>query len=78
MTPCQEHIAKLVIREYVKGYLMEGKKPSGGLRKWFKEKWVDISRKTKSGGHPACGASAGGMLPISILKILFSGALMIR
>ena len=46
MTPCQEHIAKLVIREYVKGYLMEGKKPSGGLRKWFKEKWVDISRKT--------------------------------
>jgi len=59
MTPCQEHIAKLVIREYVKGYLMEGKKPSGGLRKWFKEKWVDISRKTKSGGHPPCGASAG-------------------
>jgi len=59
MTPCQEHIARLVIREYVKGYLMEGKKPSGGLRKWFKEKWVDISRKTKSGGHPPCGASAG-------------------
>jgi len=28
------------------------------LRKWFKEKWVDISRKKKSGGHPACGASA--------------------
>lgn len=59
MTPCQEHIAKLVIREYVKGYLMEGKKPSGGLRKWFGEKWRDISRKTKSGGHPPCGASAG-------------------
>lgn len=59
MTPCQEHIAKLVIREYVKGYLMEGKKPSGGLRQWFREKWVDISRKTKSGSHPPCGASAG-------------------
>ena len=28
------------------------------LRKWFKEKWVDISRKKKSGGHPPCGASA--------------------
>ena len=28
------------------------------LRKWFKEKWVDISRKKKGGGHPPCGASA--------------------
>jgi hypothetical protein len=28
------------------------------LRKWFKERWVDISRKKKSGGHPECGASA--------------------
>lgn len=32
---------------------------SSGLKKWFKEKWVDISRKTKSGSHPPCGASAG-------------------
>jgi hypothetical protein len=31
----------------------------GGLKKWFKEKWVDISRKNKKGGHPPCGASAG-------------------
>ena len=31
----------------------------GGLGKWFREKWVDVSRKTKSGKHPACGASAG-------------------
>ena len=31
----------------------------GGLGKWFKEKWVDVSRKTKSGKHPECGASAG-------------------
>ena len=29
-----------------------------GLGKWLKEKWVDISRKDKSGKHPACGASA--------------------
>ena len=29
------------------------------LRKWVKQKWVDISRKKKGGGHPACGASAG-------------------
>jgi hypothetical protein len=28
------------------------------LRKWVKQKWVDISRKKKGGGHPACGASA--------------------
>lgn len=59
MTECQKHIARLVIREYARTILVEGKKPSGGLRKWFKEKWVDISRKTKSGGHPPCGASAG-------------------
>lgn len=29
-----------------------------GLGKWLKEKWVDISRKDKSGKHPPCGASA--------------------
>jgi len=29
-----------------------------GLGKWFGEKWVDISRKDKSGKHPPCGASA--------------------
>ena len=25
------------------------------LNRWFKEKWVDISRKDKSGKHPECG-----------------------
>jgi hypothetical protein len=25
------------------------------LKRWFKEKWVDISRKDKSGKHPECG-----------------------
>lgn len=30
----------------------------GGLRKWFKQNWRDISRK-KDGVHPPCGDSAG-------------------
>jgi hypothetical protein len=28
------------------------------LRDWFKQKWVDVSRK-EGGKHPACGASSG-------------------
>lgn len=48
MTKLQENTAKQIIREYVKTYLIEGKKPSGGLTSWFKERWVDISRKKKS------------------------------
>lgn len=27
----------------------------GGLDKWFKEKWVDISRTLPDGSHPPCG-----------------------
>ena len=27
----------------------------GGLRKWFKQKWVNIGKKKKGGGHPECG-----------------------
>jgi len=30
-------------------------KPKGGLTKWFKEKWVDISRPKKGGGYKSCG-----------------------
>jgi len=30
-------------------------KPRGGLTKWFKEKWVDISRPKKGGGYKTCG-----------------------
>jgi len=26
-----------------------------GLSKWFKEKWVDISRPKKGGGYKSCG-----------------------
>ena len=35
----------------------------GGVDKWFKEKWVDISKTNKDGSHPPCGrkdASKGG------------------
>ena len=28
-----------------------------GLRKWFKQKWVNIGKKKKGGGHPECGTS---------------------
>lgn len=59
LTEQNKTILKRIIREYVKNYLIEGKKPSGGLTKWFRQNWRDISRKTKSGGHPPCGASAG-------------------
>lgn len=45
----------------------EKKKPyagtKGGLDKWFKEKWVDISKTNPDGSHPPCGrddASKGG------------------
>jgi hypothetical protein len=29
----------------------------GGLRKWFKQKWVNIGKKDASGKHPECGTS---------------------
>ena len=34
-------------------------KSHGGLDKWFKEKWVDISKKNADGSHPPCGRSDG-------------------
>lgn len=33
------------------------RKPSGGLTKWFGEKWVDLSRPKKGGGFEPCGRS---------------------
>ena len=34
---------------------------SGGLKKWFSEKWVDISAPKKGGGYKECGRkSASG------------------
>lgn len=45
-----------VVREYKKrGGKFEGKKPKKGLKKWFKEKWVDISRPLEGGGFAPCG-----------------------
>ena len=32
-------------------------KYQGGLRKWFNQKWVNIGKKKKDGGHPECGTS---------------------
>ena len=40
-------------------YQLDENKTKGSLGKWFREKWVDISRKNKDGSHPPCGASAG-------------------
>ena len=30
-------------------------KRSGGLTRWFKEEWVDISKKRKDGSYAPCG-----------------------
>lgn len=30
-------------------------KPKGGLTRWFKERWVDISRPKKKGRYQPCG-----------------------
>ena len=35
-------------------------KTRGGLTKWFKEKWVDISRPKKGGGYMPCGRKKAG------------------
>jgi hypothetical protein len=35
--------------------LKEMAKPKGGLTKWFKERWVDISRPKKKGRYQPCG-----------------------
>lgn len=59
MTQEEKNIVKQIVREYVIQYAKEGKKPTGGLTGWFRDRWVDISRKKKGGGHPECGASAG-------------------
>ena len=36
-------------------------KYQGGLRRWFKEQWVDISAPKKGGGYQACGRPSAGM-----------------
>ena len=32
-----------------------------GLRRWLKEKWVDISRKKKDGSYAPCGRGKGNL-----------------
>ena len=39
------------------GTPMLPEKYQGGLRKWFKQRWVNIAKKKKGGGHPECGTS---------------------
>ena len=34
-----------------------GNQTNEDLRKWFKQKWVNIGKKDKSGKHPPCGTS---------------------
>ena len=50
---------KKKIKKLRKELKMDENKTKGSLGKWFREKWVDISRKNKDGSHPPCGASAG-------------------
>lgn len=46
---------KLVARYKAAGGTFRGKKPSGGLTRWFRERWVDVSRPKPGGGFEACG-----------------------
>jgi hypothetical protein len=48
---------KEVIMEHILMFedFLNEEKSHGGLDKWFKEKWVDISRTNPDGSHPPCG-----------------------
>lgn len=41
-------------KEYIYESIKSGEVLAEDLRRWFKEKWVDVSRKVK-GKHPPCG-----------------------
>ena len=43
--------------EYGKRILSLKKEVDENLRKWFKDKWVNIGKKNKDGSHPPCGTS---------------------
>lgn len=49
---------KILVNEEDKNYILEaissGEVLKEDLRRWFKEKWVDVSKKVK-GKHPPCG-----------------------
>jgi hypothetical protein len=55
----KEVISLSDLLEEVVDTLDEKYKTKGSLGKWLRQKWVDISRKDKSGKHPPCGDSAG-------------------
>jgi hypothetical protein len=55
----KEVISLSDLLEEVVDKLDEKYKTKGNLGKWLRQKWVDISRKDKSGKHPPCGDSAG-------------------
>jgi len=58
-----------IVREYKKrgGTYKTGSKTSrGGLKRWYKEKWVDLNRPIKNSkgkivGYKSCGRSSSGM-----------------
>ena len=41
-------------KEYIEESLKSGEVLQEDLRRWFKEKWVDVSKKV-DGKHPPCG-----------------------
>jgi len=43
--------------EYGKRILSLKKEVKENLKKWFKQKWVNIGKKRKDGSHPPCGTS---------------------
>jgi len=49
---------KILVNEedlkYIEESIMNGEILKEDLRRWFKEKWVDVSRKV-GGKHPPCG-----------------------
>jgi hypothetical protein len=55
----KEKLMEEEIRELAIKLLYEQVYKDSGLGKWFKDSWVDVSRKDDSGKHPECGASAG-------------------
>ncbi|MFW6219802.1 MAG: hypothetical protein ACOC33_03100 [bacterium] len=49
---------KDIIKEEVEKVIKEKVHKDSGLGKWFKQSWVDVTKKKKDGSHPTCGASA--------------------
>lgn len=49
---------QLVARYKAAGGTFRGPKPSGGLTRWFRERWVDVSRPKPGGGFAPCGRAS--------------------